>query len=1044
MHLCLVGFENVSKSSLTQLRSLKKYYINTTSITSISYNNYTSSRLKSVFLEKFIRINKKQSPTRRSNHYILLYLITFENPEMKYLIPTVIAIVFIFTGISAIGQEYFYGTPFIRNYTPEEFKGGIQSWNIVQDKREIIYIANNFGLLEFDGSFWNIHPVLNGTKIRSVHIGNDQHIYVGSQADFGYFSSNQKGSLQYYSLADSLPQRHRNFDEVWRIYEKDEQLYFFTFKNIYVYTPGKPIQVIEPQYPLEFSFLVNKQIYLVQWGYGLSVLNGDKLELLPAGEFFADKQVASILPLGKSHLLIFTIHHGIYLYDGHSIKDFPIDDLPLVKSSVINQAVMLKDGSFALGTQNNGLVIINRQGKLLLHIDRENGLLDQTVHTLYQDIHENLWLGLNNSIAMVELSSPFSLIDANMGLLGTGYSALQVGSVLYLGTNTGLFYMDNQDSKKSFHLVPNSAGQVYHLAYIQNHILMGHHNGPYEINNKKASLLFPERGAWEFVPVPGRSDYIVMGSYTGLSLLQIQESNIQFKHKFRSFEESSRVLEFDSQGNLWMAHGYKGIYKLQFDPLLEKIKSIRFYNSRNGLPADHLNNMELIDNKLIFPALQGIYDFDEKQDKFIPDQKYNQLFTNNEHVIEMEQDALGNIYFITRPSVGKISFDKFGKATTDTQVFNKIKDLLNDDLGIIHAVDANNILFGAKKGFIHYNASKKKEMHPFQTHLKSVLNTSSEKDSLLYEGTRLTDIKNQLVLPYALNSLRFVYSSSFYENPEKTEYQYYLENFDQGWSSWMQKTEKEYTNLPEGDYTFHIRSRNIYGTLSEAQPFTFTILPPFYRSSIAYALYSISAIFLFVMMFQYLNKRFKKEKNLILLNKERELHKKDTEIKEIADHSEQQIVKLKNEKLQSEVDHMNRELASSTIHLINKNELLNTVKRNLEDLIKKKDIEKPQDDLQKIIHNIDQNLSSDNDWKQFELHFNNVHGNFTNRLLEKYPKLTPQEVKLSAYLRLNLNTKEIAHLLNISVRGVEISRYRLRKKLSLDRNENLTDFMLKF
>ncbi|MBT1705992.1 ligand-binding sensor domain-containing protein [Chryseosolibacter indicus] len=958
---------------------------------------------------------------------------------MSVIFLRVTEIVFILLPFLANGQEY--GTPFIRNYTTEEFNGGIQSWNIVQDNQEIIYIANNFGLLQFDGTFWNIHPVRNGTKIRSVLVGSDQKIYVGSQADFGYFSPNAYGTLQYYSLADSLPSKYRNFDEVWRIYEKDGSLYFFTFKNIYVYAPGSIPQTIEPKYPLEFSFLVNKQFYTLQWGHGLSMLEGNELKLIPGGDFFAKRQIASILPLNNTNILIFTIHDGIYIHDGLSIKKFAVEETPIITSSVINQAIMLKDGTFALGTQNNGLVIINREGKLVLHIDRENGLLDQTVHGLYQDVHENLWLGLNNSISMIELSSPFSFIDNNVGLIGTGYSALQVGSILYLGTNTGLFYWDQKASKRHFELVPNSAGQVYKLTSINGHILMGHHNGPYEIINKKAQLIYPERGAWEFVSFPRHNDYIVMGSYTGLSLLQIKDQKIHFKHKFKSFEESSRVLEFDDKGDLWMAHGYKGIYKLKVDRELDNIKSIRFYNSHDGLPSDYLNNMEVIDNRLIFPASQGIYKYE--QDKFVPDAQYSTLFPDNEHIVEMEQDVLGNIYFITRPKVGKILFDKFGKATTDTQVFNKIKDLLNDDLGIVRALDADNILFGAKKGFIHYNAAKRKDMPPYQTHLRKVLNTSTEKDSLLLEGTKLYS-DNELVLPYKLNSLRFVYSSSFYENPEKTEYQFYLENFDQGWSSWIQKTEKEYTNLPEGEYTFHVRSRNIYSTISEAKAFTFTVLPPFYRSSIAYVLYSISAMFLFVMMFQYLNKRFKKEKNLILLNKEQELHKKDTEIKEIADQSEQQIVKLRNEKLQSEVDHMNRELASSTIHLINKNELLNTVKRNLEDLIKKKDFEKPQDDLQKIIHNIDQNLSSDNDWKQFELHFNNVHGNFTNRLLEKYPKLTPQEVKLSAYLRLNLNTKEIAHLLNISVRGVEISRYRLRKKLLLDRNENLTDFMLKF
>jgi len=283
--------------------------------------------------------------------------------------------------------------------------------------------------------------------------------------------------------------------------------------------------------------------------------------------------------------------------------------------------------------------------------------------------------------------------------------------------------------------------------------------------------------------------------------------------------------------------------------------------------------------------------------------------------------------------------------------------------------------------------------------------------------------------------------SLIHNNPND---RYYLENFDQGWSDWTLKTEKDYTNLPEGNYRFRVMARNIYGTTSEGHSFSFTIAPPFYRTGWAYLLYSVTGVMALVLVFFQLNKRFKKEKRLMMLKQERELHKKNSQIKQITDKSEQEIVRLRNEKLQSEIDHMNRELTSSTIHLINKNEVLNTVKLDLEDIVRKQQMNGHHDGLKKIIHTIDQSVSSDNDWKQFELHFNNVHGNFTHRLLEKYPRLTPQEIKLSAYLRLNLNTKEIAHLLNISVRGVEISRYRLRKKLNLDRNENLTDFMLKF
>lgn len=949
----------------------------------------------------------------------------------------------IFTGLNVLAQDYFFGTPLIKNFSTEEFKGGIQSWGITQDSGEILYFANNFGLLEFDGTNWNLFPINNGTKVRSVLVAGDDRIYVGSQADFGYFEPNETGTLRYYSLADSLPEAFQNFDEVWRIYEIDKKVYFLTFKNIYVYSSGKPVEVITADSPLEFSFKVNNNLYSLVWNHGLCILDNNRLKIIPGGDFFANLQIASILPFDKNNLLIFTIKNGLFLYDGLSVLPFAQKNQTLLNSLIINQAIVLSDGSFAIGTQNKGLLIIDREGNSLLHLSRDKGLYDQTIHTLYQDSHENLWLGLNSGLSMVELSSPFSLIDGTMGLAGTGYAALQKDKQLYLGTNNGLYTMDLTNPERYLKLVPNSTGQVYHLSNIDNKLLMGHHNGPFEINDGKAIAIYDEKGAWEFKSVPNSPGKVIMGSYNGISLLSTENEEVKLIEKFDNFDESSRVLEFDEHGELWMAHGYKGIFKIAFDEAFQVIKQIKFYNSNKGFPSDHLINMEKVNNKLIFPAQFGIFVYNDSSDRFAKDELLSSLFGENEHIVKMEEDILGNVFFVSNQRVGRLSFDKFGTGSIESRVFNKIRDLLNDDLGTIQILDAKNILFGAKTGFIHYNTEKEKRMQSFFTHIKRVINTSREVDSLMLEGKGVLR-SSMAPLEYHLNSLRFVYSASFFESPENTEYQFFLKNFDNGWSEWTNKVEKEYTNLPEGDYEFHVRARNVYGTLSEADAFNFTVHPPFYRSKLAYFIYSLSGFFLIGLTFYHFDKKLTREKKQMMIQQEHELNQKNDQIEQITSQSEQEIIKLRNEKLRSEIDHMNKELTSSTIHLINKNELLNNVKLGLSEILRRKEKSSFNDELKRIIKNIDHNITSDADWKHFELHFNHVHGNFTNRLLEKYPKLSPQEIKLSAYLRLNLTTKEIAHLLNISVRGVEISRYRLRKKLMLDRNDNLTDFMLKF
>ena len=179
-------------------------------------------------------------------------------------------------------------------------------------------------------------------------------------------------------------------------------------------------------------------------------------------------------------------------------------------------------------------------------------------------------------------------------------------------------------------------------------------------------------------------------------------------------------------------------------------------------------------------------------------------------------------------------------------------------------------------------------------------------------------------------------------------------------------------------------------------------------------------------------------------DQEKELNKKDSELKNVKTESEREIEKLKTEKLKADINHKNKELATSTMHLINKNEFIAHVKQNLTSLVKKNPKDPLAGDLEKIMASIDQNISSDDDWQQFEIHFDQVHGNFSQRLKDKFPNLSPQERRLCAYLRMNMTTKEIANLLNITVRGAEISRYRLRKKLGLSRDTNLAEFILNF
>lgn len=937
------------------------------------------------------------------------------------------------------------GLPFIKNYNSTTYKAGIQNWSITQNEDGLLYVANNLGLLEFDGSQWSTLRIKNNTKVRSVFVSGDQRIYVGSQADFGYFYPNASGTLQFTSLADSLSPDVRDFDETWKIFEQEEQIYFCTFKNIYAFD-GTSTKAIKSNYALEISFQVNNQLFVQEWNHGLSIIIDDNIKLIENGEFFKLKRISDIISFDKQQLLISTFNDGIYLYNNGQITPYALIDKPF-KDEIINDALRLANGDIALATQNNGIYITDKTGTIKLQLNKETGLIDNTINAMYEDHQGNLWLALNNGISRVELNSPFSIIDERMGLPGAGYTSLATKDKVYLGTNNGLYYWDGDAMK----FVQGSYGKVYSIQKINEHFLMGHHNGAFKIENNRAMNISDEKGAWIFKQHPFYRDKVIEGTYLGLNLLSLSPNGSNEVEKINGFVESSRVMEFEDS-TLWIAQGYKGVFKVSLNSELNAVREYKLYNSKNGFPSDVLINVYKIANELVFTSESGFYKYDQASDQFLPNAKYSDLLGYESSIVDMEEDELGNIYFIERSKVGVLKNTSTGNFELTTAPFNKVRALWNDDLGNITVLDNDDILIGAREGFIHYDPTfLVRQTNDFKVIIRQVKNQGVQ-DSIVYHGqfmkndkiTKVQDEESISSFKFKQNSFVFDYTAIHFESEGEINYQYKLEPYENEWSDWSTTTTKEYTNLREGNYTFKVRAKNIYNAEMEATPYSFKISPPIYRTNMAFALYGIGSIVLLLIGFKTLDRHYTKAAKELTDKQDQEIKEKEEQIESITQKTEDEIFRLKNEKLRTEIQFKSQELTSSTMHLIQKNELLNQIKNTLKGYAKTDAPKNINAELNKIVKSIDKDLAKADEWQKFELNFDQVHGNFITRFKESYPKLTPQELKFSAYIRMNLNTKEIANLLNISVRGVEIGRYRIRKKLNLERQDSLSDFILRF
>ncbi|MBU1369511.1 MAG: LuxR C-terminal-related transcriptional regulator, partial [Bacteroidetes bacterium] len=356
--------------------------------------------------------------------------------------------------------------------------------------------------------------------------------------------------------------------------------------------------------------------------------------------------------------------------------------------------------------------------------------------------------------------------------------------------------------------------------------------------------------------------------------------------------------------------------------------------------------------------------------------------------------------------------------------------------------DEQHVLIGLQNGFAHYTQDFQKNYRKgYNALIRSV--DLPMIDSLIYGGNKKLN-SNEISLPYQLNQLHFTFSAVDFENPKMLQFSSRLEGFEEEWTAWQSEANRQFTNLRHGDYTFRVKAINVFGHESEEAMISFTIMPPWYFSWWAFSVYVLLLLAAIYVFYKYLKNRIKKSKKLFAEEQEKAFLEREKQLQTETLKAEKEVIRLRNEKLRQEMVQKDKELANSTMQMIHKSKSLTYLKRELQILAKETKNDTVISRIRSMTKRINRDIDTDKQWEVFESHFESVHEEFLKRLKQQYPELSPRELKLCAYLRLNISSKEIASLMNISVRGVEISRYRLRKKLSLEHDQNLTDFIMMF
>lgn len=918
--------------------------------------------------------------------------------------------------------SYTQELPPIVKYPQSVYLAGNQNWMITQDKKHSVFFANNEGLLEFNGANWILYPSPNETILRSVYAIDDK-IYTGAYMEFGYWSRKTNNELEYKSLSSKIKDKLIDDEQFWNILNYEQWIIFQSFDRIYIYdTKTEAFNIISESPTIIKSFVVNNAIYFHVINKGLYEIEKGKSKLISDDPVFLNNKIVNLFFINEE-LIVQTEFIGFYKFNNGKLTKFSTEADSEIASSNVYSSLLLSDGNFAVGTISNGVFILTNKGEIKYHLTQNKGLSNNTALSLFEDADKNLWIGLDNGINCINLQSPIKSFSDDTGILGTVYASIIFKDNLYVGTNQGLFVKKIKNDS-SFQFVKGTKGQVWSLFKNENYLFCGHNLGTFLIDNEEATPIFTNSGTWKIEKIPNRDDLLLQGNYSGLSILKRNNNQWEFSHKIKGFDYSSKHFEITNLLEVYVSHEYKGVFRLELNESLTEAKSFYTYESPTKGKNSSLINFN---NTIYYAYKEGVFKLNQKTKKFEKDKVLSAVFEKDEYTSgKLIVDNSNRLWLFSKNYIHYFSLSKLSNQLKEN-VIPIPASLTNSMLGYENITQLYNstYLIGTTDGYYTINLNDL----TFKNYKLSITNIAINK---LNEKLISCPISDNGTFKHNENNIIFSYSVPEYNKYINAEYQFLLEGFQNEWSEWSAKTSSNFKNLLPGEYIFKVRAKIANSKPDDIVTYKFIILKPWYTTNMALLIYSC----LFLILAYYIHKTYKsyyrqKEQKLI------EENNLLLEIKEL--ENAQQLMKIKNEQLTQDVDSKNRELAVSTMSLIKKDELLALIKEDL-----KNAPELTNKSVKSVISTITKNINKEDSWSIFKEAFDNADNDFLKKVKQDHPSLTPNDLRLCAYLRLNLSSKEIAPLLNISVRSVEIKRYRLRKKMNLDHEQGLVEYILSF
>jgi AraC family chitin signaling transcriptional activator len=901
---------------------------------------------------------------------------------------------FLFTA-SLQAQELL---PFVENFTKSEYQGDNQNWNITQGNDHAMYFANNHYFLRYNGVKWEKYMMPNKTIIRATMAIGDK-IYCGSYKEFGYWKRID-GRMKYFSLT-----RNRNLfsgrsanEEIWKIFTKDGRIYFQSFNELFIYD-SHGVEKVRFPFQISYCYLIGNQVFVASVRKGVYVMNGNEF-IKKDNWSVIDNDVIHNIEKHNGKIYIFTKANGVFVEEGNELIRWNNLLNSNLKSDVILTAKFVNDSVLAIGTVQQGLYLVNLHDNSFKCINRQNAIKNNAVLSICQDNENDLWLGLDNGIAHVEINSSIDVFLDNSGVLGSVYALSTTPNGYIFVTNHGVFiYKD-----RKLEAVPDSQGQVWDVYKLGAEYVIGHNDGTFVYDGTRLRKVNNISGGWKFLKSNFDNAYF-QAHYSGI--VYYKDNDFTKPAALEGLTKPIRNIVQNKPNELWAADNYRSLYKITYDGDF-KTQKIENVSQQNHIVNDFGVKLFYYKNEVLFLINKIWYTYNSISAKLERDKVFNDSFPNISDIIPVDDNHFvilnsGLLYVISQANnefVWELIPEKYYEGK-----------LILEDSRIYKS--GNKIFLNLDDGFLSYELNRNK--------------TKARKPVIegFYQGmmiTLQTEIKYNQPVEINVVSGNYGYNQQdlFYTLNNSKEYLR------------IRKGNLVLNNLHSGGQHVEFYGFNGKGYVKVSE-YRFDVDNPWY--------FSIWMVFIYILLISgsfYLYYKWNKLRYTQKLQlKEEELrHQQKILELELKAENELNVQEYEKHILELEVQTKSSEVAGKSLSIAKQGEMIDNIRQILEH---ENDIDRLKSEILKAIKI---NSINKHEWEIFENNLSQIHNGFITSVSSKYPQLTSKDIKLCIYLKMNLSSKEIAPLMNISFRGVELHRYRLRKKLGLTSDDNLYKFML--